>query len=121
MQTTVNTTAKTLKGFFNNCSNPELFKKVWNASKLSFSEVKEYPNNYRDPSSGAVHGMIYYSDTEKFAKNNIAEILELVAQFDEETGSSTLATAAEKGNVLNFLTWFTYESMIIEMIDYLEA
>lgn len=114
------TSNKTLSGFLNQCSNPELFKKVWNASKLNFSEVKKYPNNYRDPSSGSVTGMIYYSDTEEFTKKNIVEILELVAEFDEQTGDNTLSRAAERGNVLNFLAWFTYESMIIEMIDYLE-
>ena len=114
------TTAKTLKGFFNQCSNPELFRKVWNTSKLNFSEVKEYPNDYRDPSSGSVPGMIYYCDTEKFAKNNLQDILELIADFDEETGSNTLKSAKESGNKLNWFTWFTYESMIIEMIDYLE-
>ena len=118
----MNTTAtkKTAKEFFTNCSNPELFKKVWNASKLTFSEFKKYPNDYRDPSSGSVGGMIYYSDTEKFAKNNLDEILDLIADFDDETGGNTLQRAKDSGNKLNFFAWFAYESMIIEFIDYLE-
>ena len=112
---------KTLNGFLNECSNPELFRKVWNASKLNFSEVKQYPNDFRDPSSGSVSGMIYYSDTEKFAKKNLDAILDLIADFDEETGGNTLKRATDSGNKLNFFAWFAYESMIIEFIDFLEA
>ena len=115
------TNNKTLNGFLTQCSNPELFRKVWNASGLTFAEFKQYPNDFRDPSSGSVTGMIYYSDTEKFAKKNLNEILDLIADFDEETGGNTLKRATDSGNKLNFFAWFTYESMIIEMIDYLEA
>lgn len=114
-------TAKTLNGFFNQCSNPEFFRKVWNASKLNFSEFKKYPNDYRDPSSGSVSGMIYYADTEKFAKKHLETILEMVAEWDDATGDNVLSRANETGSVLNFLCWFAYESMIIEFIDYLEA
>lgn len=114
------TSKKTLQNFLNECSNPFLFKKVWKASGLTFSAVKQYPNDYRDPSSGSVPGMIYYSDTEKFAKNNLNEILDLIADFDDETGSNTLKRATDSGNKLNFFAWFAYESMIIEFIDYLE-
>ena len=115
------TTQKTLTNFFDQCSNPDLFKKVWRQSGLRFSDVKRYPNDFRDPSSGSVPGFIYYSDTEKFTKNNMAWILQIVADFDNETGSNTLARAYERSNPLNFLAWFAYESFIIELIDFLES
>ena len=115
------TTQKTLANFFAQCSNPYLFKKVWTKSGLRFSDVKRYPNDFRDPSSGSVPDFIYYSDTEKFAKNNIVDILQLVADFDDETGSNTLIRAHETGSPLNFLAWFAYESFIIELIDFLES
>ena len=122
METThTQTGQKTLQNFFDQCSNPYLFKKVWTQSGLRFSDVKRYPNDFRDPSSGSVPGFIYYSDTEKFAKNNMVCILQLVADFDKETGSNTLVRAYETGNPLNFLAWFAYESFIIELIDFLES
>lgn len=111
---------KTLNGFLNSSSNPELFRKTWNASGNRFSEFKEFPNDYRDPSSGSVSGMIYYHDTEKFAKKNLDAILDLIAEWEDETGDNVLVRAKESGNKLNFLAWFAYESMIIEFIDYLE-
>ena len=47
-------TNKTLSDFFNNCSNPELFRKVWKQGNVSFDEVKKYPNDYYAANTGAV-------------------------------------------------------------------
>ena len=122
MKTThTQTEQKTLNAFFAQCSNPYLFKKVWKKSGLRYPDVKRYPNDFRDPSNGSVPGFIYYSDTEKFAKNNIDYILQIIAEFDEETGSNTIVRAHETGSPLNFLAWFAYESFIIELIDFLES
>lgn len=115
------TTKKTLQDFFEQCSNPVLFKKVWTQSGLRFSDVKRYPNDFRNPADGCAPGFIYYSDTEKFAKNNMVRILQIIAEFDKETGSNTLVRAYETGSPLNFLAWFAYESFIIELIDFLES
>ena len=114
-------TTKTLQDFFAQSSNPALFKKVWKQSELRYSDVKRYPNDYRDAASGCAPGFIYYCDTEKFAKNNMVWILQLVADFDNETGANTLVRAHDMGNPLNFLAWFAYESFIIELIDFLES
>ena len=122
MKTThTQTGQKTLTNFFDQCSNPYLFKKVWKRSGLRFSDVKRYPHDFRDPSSGSVPGFIYYSDTEKFAKNNRDLIHQHVAEFDKETGSNTPLRAYASCNPLNFLAWFAYESFIIELIDFLES
>ena len=115
------TTQKTLQDFFTQCSRPYFFKKVWTQSGLRYSDVKRYPNDFRDPSSGSVPGFIYYSDTENFAKNNMVWILQIIAEFDRETGSNILVKAYETGSPLNFLAWFAYESFIIELIDFLES
>ena len=114
------TTTKTLQNFFEQCSNPALFKKVWKQSGLRFSDVKRYPHDFRDPSSGSVPGFIYYQDTERFAKNNMISILELIAEYDKSIGDSTIARANESGNLLNFLAWFAYESFIYELANFLE-
>lgn len=41
-------TNKTLSYFFKNCSNPELFKKVWKQGNVSFEQVKQHPVNSSD-------------------------------------------------------------------------
>lgn len=115
------TTTKTLQDFFTQCSRPYFFKKVWTKSGLRYSDVKRYPNDFRDPSSGSVPGFLYYSDTENFAKNNMVWILQIIAEFDKETGTNTLVRAHETGSPLNYLAWFAYESFIIELIDFLES
>lgn len=115
------TTQKTLQDFFTQCSSPYFFKKVWTQSGLRYSDVKRYPHDFRNPSDGSVPGFLYYSDTENFAKNNMIWILQLVAEFDKETGDNTLVRAHETGSPLNYLAWFAYESFIIELIDFLES
>ena len=115
------TTQKTLQDFFTQCSNPILFRKVWRQSGLRYPDVKRYPHDFRDPSSGSVPGFIYYSDTGAFVKNNMVWVLQLIADFDNETGTNTIVRAHETGSPLNFLAWFAYESFIIELIDFLES
>lgn len=117
--TTTNTTSKTLKNFLSNCSNPELFKKVWKQGGLSFNEIKEYPNDFYTANTGAVPGMIYYADTCKFAKKNVWEILEQLQNFEEEIGQP-LAKPGDVEQLQNWLTWFAWENMMSELISYLE-
>lgn len=112
-------TKKTLSAFFENCSNPELFKKVWKQGGVSFEEVKKYPYDYYTANTGSVPGMIYYSDTCKFAQKNIWLILNQLASFEEETGV-TLEKPSDVQQFQNWLTWFAWESMMNELICYLE-
>lgn len=116
---TANTASKTLKNFFSNCSNPELFKKVWRQGRLSFDEIKEYPNDFYTASTGSVPGMIYYADTCKFAKKNVWEILEQLQNFEEEIGQP-LEKPSDVQQLQNWLTWFAWENMMSELISYLE-
>lgn len=112
-------TKKTLSLFFENCSNPELFKKIWKQGGLSFNEVKKYPNDYYAANTGSVPGMIYYSDTCRFAKKNVWLILDQLASFEEETGTS-LDKPKDAQLFQNWLTWFAWENMMSELINYLE-
>lgn len=117
--TTTNTTSKTLKNFFSNCSNPELFKKVWKQGGLSFNEIKEYPNDFYTANTGSVPGMIYYADTCKFAKKNVWEILEQLQNFEEEIGQP-LEKPSDVQLLQNWLSWFAWENMMSELISFLE-
>lgn len=117
--TTTNTTSKTLKNFFKNCSNPELFKKVWRQGGLSFDETKEHPNDYYSANTGSVPGMIYYADTCKFAKKNVWMILEQLSEYEAEIGES-LKKPSDVEQLQNWLAWFSWENMMSELISFLE-
>lgn len=106
---------KTKKDFLKNASRPELFRRTLNAGGVSWFDLVNFTSNYFDPSSGSVVGMIYYSDTEKFAKRNIEEILVALGEFNYETGSGLFP----KSNVLNWLAWFAWETMMHELDNYL--
>lgn len=113
---------KTLKDFFENCTEPELFKKVWEQGKVNWSDFKRNPNDYYAANTGSVHGLIYYSDTVKFAKKNHLAILQMLDDFESECGklSGKPSPLEEEQQYFNWLTWFAWESMAGELINYLE-
>lgn len=112
---------KTLSNFLNNySSNPDLHKATWKQGGVDFTDFLENPNDYYAANTGAVPGMIYYADTEKFAKKHYEKIEESMLDFDQETGSTTLHNAIRSGNKLNFMSWFAWENMAFELINYLE-
>lgn len=113
---------KTKKEFLTNySSNPELAKKVLKAGGLTWEEIKEYPNDYYDASSGSVPGMIYYHDTVKFAKRNIISILNALNQFENEFGLLENKPTDDETQYYNWLAWFAWENTMIEVLHYLES
>jgi hypothetical protein len=111
---------KTLKNFLAQSSNPELFKKVFNAGGVDFKDFQAYPNDYYAANTGAVPGMIYYSDTVKFAKDNLIEIINLLREFENECGLIENKPTEDETLYFNWLAWFAWESMSGELISYLE-
>ena len=78
------------KNFLNNFStNSNLHKKTLKAGAVDWSNIKQYPNDYYAADTGAVSGMIYYSDTVKFAKKNHLEILQVLQDFEESCGTGS--------------------------------
>jgi len=57
--------------------------------------------------SGMVGELVYYSDTNKFAKKHIEEILALKSELEKDTGSPIVDK--DGGDELNFLAWFAFE------------
>lgn len=113
---------KTLKDFLKNySSNPDLHKKTFEAGGVDFSDFKERYYDYYSANTGSVPGMIYYTDTVKFAKNNHLEILQALEDFEEETGGKlTKPNTNNETQYFNWLAWFAWESMAGELISYLE-
>lgn len=107
----------TKKEFLAQCRNPELAKKVLNQMGTNWSDIIEYPTDYRDAGAG-VSGFIYYSETEAFAKRNIELILEALRDFEEEIGESL---KKDDSNLLNWYAWFALENTIQEVINFKEG
>lgn len=108
---------KSIRDFLeNHSSNPKLHKKVIKQGGVEATRFKYYPNDFRDPSSGSVYGMIYYSDTIPFGKNNLDSALIIASEFGYSANYFI-----EDGEIdYNKVAWFLWESMIIEWIDYIE-
>jgi len=61
--------------------------------------------------SGMVNSLIYYSDTHAFYDKHYSEIEELRTDYEESTGEPLQI----KGDLKNYLAWFTFEQMAYEL------
>ena len=106
----------------NHCSYPELAKKTLRAGGLSWEEIAEMGWDCYDASNGAAPGMIYYSDTVKFGKNNFALIFEALDRFEYDCGKLNKPCITKDGeeNFYNWLAWFAWENTMSEVLNYLE-
>lgn len=87
--------------------NPVL-KAVYDLGGVEWEDLVNYTSDYFDPSSGVVGGLIYYSDTEPFAKKWHYEITEMMKEWE-----------VEKPLNLNEMTWFAWGVMMSELDAYL--
>lgn len=112
---------KTLNKFINTWSSqPELHKKVFKMGGVPFAEFKQSPNDYYAANTGAVPGTIYYTDTVRFAKKNLVLIINALNDFEKECGLISNKPTEDQTQFYNWLTWFAWESMAGELINYLE-
>jgi len=113
---------KTKKDFLTNyATNPDLAKKVLNKGGLSWAEIKNMGWDAYDAGSGAVPGMIYYSDTVPFAKRNHLLILQALEQFEQECGRlEGKPTPTNETQYFNWLAWFAWENTMGEVLNYLD-
>ena len=112
---------KTKKDFIENySSNPELARKALNAGKVDWADIIKYPNDYYAANTGSVTGMIYYSDTVKFAKKNHLLILQALDNFERECGKLDKPSTEDETQYFNWLAWFAWENTMSEVISYLE-
>jgi hypothetical protein len=76
-----------------------------------FNEITQY-----GCVSGMVSGLIYYCDTHRFFDDHYEEILELKAQYEDETGS----TLKIEGDLKNYLAWFAFEISASNLANQIE-
>jgi len=74
---------------------------------MSEEDARYFLMNDAVPVTGAVSGLIYYSQTEPIAKEYYEEIIEMLRElYGEEIPYKLIKT-------LNNLTWFTWEYLIL--------
>lgn len=92
--------------------NP-LYKAVYDLGGVDFADLWNYTSDYYDPSTGSVVGLIYYDDTEPFAKDNFEEIFDLFEEIGLEIKASR--------KMFNSLTWSVWSLMVLEFEGFKES
>ena len=98
---------------------PEALQEIWTASKIDFDEFLERPDEFRDPSTGAVTGLIYYDDTKPLGKKWLHVALVEANRLGYEL-KNFLYEGSEDEVDFNFVCWFLYELLVSRMIDYVQ-
>ena len=97
----------------------DAYLKVWEASEIDFEDFLEHPDDFRDPSSGIATGMIYYSDTKPLGKKILAYALKCAGTEHDLKASFFIEQGGEDIDY-NKVSWFVYECLIIDLIQYIE-
>ena len=108
---------KTKKEFLENCQHRELAEAVLDQTGMVWKDLIQYPEDYRDAGAG-VSGFIYYSDTCKFAKDNLLLIINALNEFEHETGAPLDKPTDDETQYLNWLSWFALENTIDQIMQY---
>jgi len=94
----------------------ELFDAVIEQTGIDWDDIYEYPDNYRD-AGGGVSGFIYYTETEKFFKENCLNILRVLEEFEQDIGEPL---RKDTENLANWYSWFALEHVMQLILDYKE-
>ena len=108
---------KTKKEFLENCQHRELAEAVLKQMGEDWKELIYRPEEFRDASTG-ISGFIYYSDTCKFAKDNLLLIINALNEFEHEIGSPLDKPTDDETQYLNWLSWFALENTIDQIMQY---
>ena len=109
---------KTKKEFLANCTYPKLYRNVLKQMGIPWEEIVDHPMDYRDAGNG-VSGFIYYTDTVKFAKRNLYEIIVLLNDLETDVGLLK-KDAGDETRLMNWYAWLALESCISDIMNYLE-
>tara|TARA_R110002050_G_scaffold290419_1_gene444118 strand:- start:5201 stop:5551 length:351 start_codon:yes stop_codon:yes gene_type:complete len=103
-------------------SFPELHRVLLKQSAVDWSELVKHPQDYYAADSGSVPGMIYYTDTVAFAKKHHLSILQILEEFESDCGKlENKPSPTDEVQYFNWLSWFAWESMMSEVISFLES
>ena len=110
------------KTFLENYSSFSNFhKELLKQGDVEWSLLIQYPQDYYAANNGSVPGMIYYTDTVTFAKKHHLSILQILDEFECDCGKlENKPSPTDETNYFNWLSWFAWESMMSEIISFLE-
>jgi len=109
------------KQFLENSSNPEFHAEVLKQGNVEWKILIEHPQDYYAADSGSVPGMIYYTETLAFAKKYHLSILQILEEFECDCGKlENKPSPTDETQYFNWLSWFAWESMMSEVISFLE-
>lgn len=96
-------------------------KKLLKQGNVGWSLLIEYTQDYYTANSGSVPGMIYYTDTVAFAKKHHLSILQILDEFESDCGKlENKPSPQDEIQYFNWLSWFAWESMMGEIITFVE-
>ena len=105
----------------NHSTIPNFHKELLKQGDVEWTLIKEYPQDYYTANSGSVPGMIYYKDTVAFAKKYHLSILQILDEFECDCGKlENKPSPTDETQYFNWLSWFAWESMMSEIISFLE-
>jgi len=112
---------KSKSEFIYSTNNPDFTRAILRAGGVSWKELISRPEDYYAANNGNVPGMIYYEDTVKFGKKYQNDILDMIDEYEEDTGSKVdKPSRKDKTQYYNWLSWFAWESVMLDLMYYLE-
>lgn len=113
---------KLKKDFLSECIFPELYRKMLNQGGVTWYDIRNYPDDYRDAGSGSVPGIIYYSDTAEFYRKNSALIHQYIDYLNAEGLEvvNPYNPVHDQISYENWSVWVVWESMMADIIIFLE-
>tara|TARA_R110002073_G_scaffold312586_4_gene484126 strand:+ start:28645 stop:28992 length:348 start_codon:yes stop_codon:yes gene_type:complete len=101
-------------------SFPNFYKELLKQGGVEWSLINENPEDYCVANNGSIPGMIYYTDTVSFAKKHHLSILQILDEFECDKLENKPGPTDE-AEYFNWLSWFAWESMMGEVISFLES
>ena len=110
------------KGFLEKHSSfPNFHKKLLKQGGVKWRLLIEHSQDYYAADSGSVPGMIYYKDTVSFAKKYHLSILQILDEFECDSGKlANKPSPQDETQYYNWLSWFSWESLMSEVISFVE-
>lgn len=94
---------------YNEPSRAKMFEELYKLTGVEFEYLWKYPQDYQNPASGSISGLIYYNDTEPFAKDFFHEIDEILTEY-----------GFTKRIPLNDMTWAAWEELQYQFTTFKE-